>query len=201
MKETILCAVADLFLKYGIRSVSMDDISHQTGISKKTLYQHFKDKNDLVNQVTAMLLEEKRQEYDAVTESATNAIDELYKISKLIRKHFGELNPALMYDLQKYHPEAWDLFLKYEVDVVYHTVIDNLKRGVHEGYFRSEINVNILSKMRVEQIHLTFDERLYPKDEFDFTDVQMQLFDHYVHGLLTDSGLKLYVDYQQKNDE
>jgi AcrR family transcriptional regulator len=201
MKETILCAVAELFLKYGIRSVSMDDISHQTGISKKTLYQHFKDKNDLVNQVTAMLLEEKRKEYDAVTASATNAIDELYKISKLIRKHFGELNPSLMYDMQKYHPEAWALFLQYENDVVYHTVVDNLERGIHEGYFRPEIDVNILSKMRVEQIHLSFDERLYPKNEFDFTEVQIQLFDHYVHGLLTGSGHKLYVNYQQKNDE
>ena len=201
MKETILTAVADLFLKYGIRSVSMDDISHRLGISKKTLYENFDDKNDLVKQVTTMLLEERMKEYLAATDKSSNAIEELVSIAILMRKHFRELNPALMYDLQKYHPEGWALFLKHENDVVYHSVIDNLERGVSECYFREDIDVNVLAKMRVEQIHLSFDERLYPKDKFDFTEVQIQLFDHFVHGVLTESGLELYKNYQKQNDE
>jgi len=201
MEETILTAVADLFLKYGIRSVSMDDISHRLGISKKTLYENFDDKNDLVNQVTAMLLDERMKEYTAATEDSSNAIEELFSMAKLMRKHFGELNPALMYDLQKYHPDGWALFLKHENDVVYHTVVDNLVRGVAECYFREDIDVNVLAKMRVEQIHLSFDERLYPKDKFDFTEVQIQLFDHFVHGVLTESGIELYKNYQKQNNE
>lgn len=201
MKDTILKAVAALFLKYGIRSVSMDDIAHHKAISKKTLYQYFDDKNDLVKQVTSMLLEERMKEYLEATDSSTNAIEELFSISKIMRKHFGELNPALMYDLQKYHSEGWALFLKHENDVVYHSVTDNLERGVSECYFREDIDVSVLAKMRVEQIHLSFDERLYPKDEFDFTEVQIQLFDHFVHGVLTESGLELYKNYQKQNDE
>jgi len=201
MKETVLCSVADLFLKYGVRSVSMDDIARNQGISKKTIYQYFTDKNDLVKQVTTMILDERMKEYEGNTLRANNAIDELYSISKLMRKHFGELNPSLMYDVQKYHPQAWDLFLKHENEVVYHSVIDNLKRGIKEGYFRKDININILAKMRVEQIHLSFDERLFPKDEFNFTEVQIQLFDHFVHGVLTKSGLELYKNYQKQNDE
>ncbi len=201
MKETILCAVAGLYTKYGVRSVSMDDLAHHQGISKKTLYQYFDDKNDLVNQVTVMLLETRMKEYDQVSNTAINAIDELYTISKLMRKHFSELNPALMYDIQKYHPQAWGLFLKHETDVVYHAVVDNLERGVKESFFRPEINVNVLAKIRVEQIHLSFDERLFPKDEFDFTEVQMQLFDLFVHGVLTDTGLELYKNYQKVNNE
>ena len=179
----------------------MDDISHRLGISKKTLYENFDDKNDLVNQVTAMLLDERMKEYTAATEASSNAIEELFSTAKLMRKHFGELNPALMYDLQKYHPDGWALFLKHENDVVYHSVIDNLERGVTECYFREDIDVNVLAKMRVEQIHLSFDERLYPKDKFDFTEVQIQLFDHFVHGVLTESGLELYKNYQKQNDE
>jgi AcrR family transcriptional regulator len=201
MKDIILKAVAALFLKYGIRSVSMDDIAHHKAISKKTLYQYFDDKNDLVKQVTTMLLEERMKEYLEATDRSSNAIEELFSTAKLMRKHFRELNPALMYDLQKYHPEGWALFLKHENDVVYHSVIDNLERGVAECYFRDDIDVNVLAKMRVEQIHLSFDERLYPKDDFDFTDVQIQLFDHFVHGVLTESGLELYKNYQKQNDE
>jgi AcrR family transcriptional regulator len=201
MKDTILKAVANLFLKYGIRSVSMDDIAHHMAISKKTLYQYFEDKNDLVKQVTTILLEERMKEYLETPDCSSNAIEELFSIAKLLRKHFRELNPALMYDLQKYHPDGWALFLKHENDVVYHSVVDNLERGVAECYFRDEIDVNVLAKMRVEQIHLSFDERLYPKDDFDFTDVQIQLFDHFVHGVLTESGLELYKNYQKQNDE
>ena len=188
-------------MKYGIRSVSMDDIAHHKGISKKTLYQYFEDKNDLVSQVTTMLLEERMKEYLEAKETASNAIDELFAIAKIMRKHFQELNPALMYDLQKYHPDGWALFLKHENEVVYHSVVDNLQRGVAECYFREDIEVNVLAKMRVEQIHLPFDEGLFPKEDFNFTEVQIQLFDHFVQGLLTESGLELYKDYQKQNNE
>lgn len=201
MKETILSSVADLYLRYGVRSVSMDDLAHHQGISKKTLYQYFDDKNDLVNQVTTLLLKERMAQYAAAIKDSSNAMDELFSISKLMRKHFSELNPALMYDLQKYHPEAWGLFLKHENEVVYHLVVKNLERGVAESFFRADLNVNILAKMRVEQIHLSFDERLFPKNEFDFTEVQMQLFDHFVHGVLTETGLELYKNYQKQYNE
>ena len=201
MKETILSPVADLYLRYGVRSVSMDDLAHHQGISKKTLYQYFDDKNDLVNQVTTLLLKERMAQYAAAIKDSSNAMDELFSISKLMRKHFSELNPALMYDLQKYHPEAWGLFLKHENEVVYHLVVKNLERGVAESFFRADLNVNILAKMRVEQIHLSFDERLFPKNEFDFTEVQMQLFDHFVHGVLTETGLELYKNFQKQYNE
>jgi AcrR family transcriptional regulator len=201
MKETILKSVADLFLKYGVRSVSMNDISYRLGISKKTIYDFFEDKNDLVKEVTRMMLDERMQEYAEVRDCSANAIEELFSISRLLRKHFSELNPALMYDLQKYHPQAWDLFIKHEYDVVCQMVAENLTWGIKEGFFRQDINVKVLAKIRVEQIHLSFDERLFPKNEFDFTEVQMQLFDHYFHGLLTDSGLDLYKEYKKQNDE
>lgn len=201
MKETILSSVADLYLKYGIRSVSMDDLAHHQGISKKTLYQYFEDKNDLVNHVTSKLLDERMNEYRSAIEGAINAIDELFAVSKLMRKHFSEINPALMYDLQKYYTQAWQLFLKHEDEVVYRMVVNNLERGKSEHYFRMDINVNVLAKIRVAQIHLSFDERIFPKDEFNFTDVQLQLFDHFVHGVLTETGLLLYKNYQKKNNE
>ena len=201
MKETILSSVADLYLKYGIRSVSMDDLAHHQGISKKTLYQYFEDKNDLVNLVTSKLLDERMNEYRCAIEGSINAIDELFSVSKLMRKHFSEINPALMYDLQKYYTQAWELFLKHENEVVYRMVVNNLERGKSEHYFRMDLNVNVLAKIRVEQIHLSFDERIFPKDEFNFTDVQLQLFDHFLHGVLTETGLELYKNYQKKNNE
>ena len=200
MKETILHKVAELFQKYGIRSVSMDDIAQHLGISKKTIYQFYEDKNDLVITITVNIVGAKLQEYKQVSDTATNAIEDLYITAKLIRKHFTELNPAFMYDLKKYHPEAWDLFAKHEKEVVQSAVVKNLERAKKEGYFRSEINTSVIAKIRFEQIQLTFDEQLFPKEEFDLSEVQVQLFDFFVHGLLTPNGLELFKNYQNQND-
>ena len=188
-----------MFLRYGIRSVSMDDIARELTISKKTIYQHFDDKDDLVNQVTVLVLADKQAEFDKIGEEADNAIAELSQMSKCIRKEFTELNPSLLYDTQKYHPQAWELFIKHEKDVIEKSVIRNLEQGVAQGYYRPEIDVAVLARLRVQQIHMSFDRKLFPQKEFDFTEVQMQMFGHFVHGLLTEEGLTLYKQYQSEN--
>jgi AcrR family transcriptional regulator len=199
MKDKILALVAGMYLKYGVRSVSMDDIAHELAISKKTIYQHFEDKDDLVKQVTLLVLKDRQNEFDKIGEEAANAIEELSKVSICIRKEFTELNPSLMYDIQKYHPQAWELFLKHEKEVIEKSIVRNLEQGVAQGYFRTEIDVRVLARLRVQQIHMSFDDGLFPKKEFDFTEVQMQMFDHFVYGLLTNEGLALYKQYQSEN--
>jgi AcrR family transcriptional regulator len=201
MKDTILCAVGELFQKYGIRSVSMDDIAHHLTISKKTIYQSFNDKNDLVAQIVTMIVAAKLSEYSQAASCASNALEELHITAGLIRKHFKELNPAFMYDLKKYHPSAWEIFAQHEKEVIYKAVVESLERGKKEGFVRPEINVQVIAKIRFEQIHSSFDESVFPKDEFHFPEVQMQLFDFFVHGVLTEEGLKQYKNYQFENNE
>lgn len=199
MEEKHLKDIGEMFMQYGVRSISMDDIARHLGISKKTLYQHFKDKNELVEKITKSVIVERQSEYEEVTKNATNAIEELFLMSKCLRAHIADLNPSLVFDLKKFHPNAWDLFMDYEHITVYESIIDNLKRGKSEGFFRKEISINVLAKLRVEQVHMSFDPHTFPKNEFDFTEVHMQMFDHYVYGLLTAKGLTLYEKYKQEN--
>ena len=199
MKTKILESVSDMFLRYGIRSVSMDDIARELTISKKTIYQHFEDKDDLVNQVTVLVLKDRQVEFDKIGEEAVNAIEELSKMSKCIRKEFTELNPSLMFDVQKYHPQAWDLFIEHEKEVIEKSVVRNLAAGIKQGFFRPKIDVRVLARLRVQQIHMSFNKKIFPTKEFDFTEVQMQMFDHFVHGLLTEEGAALYSEYQNEN--
>lgn len=199
MEEKNLKEIGEMFMTYGVRSVSMDDIARHLGISKKTLYQYVKDKNELVKLVTELVIEERQCEYQQVTKQATNAIEELHLMSKCLRTHVSGLNPSLVFDLKKFHADAWDLFMNFEHITVYESLIDNLERGKTEGFFRDQINIKILAKLRVEQVHMSFDPHVYPKDEFNFTDVHMQMFDHYVYGLLTAKGLKLYEKYKKEN--
>lgn len=198
MEKNILKEVGDMFMTYGVRSISMDDIARHLGMSKKTLYQYFKDKSELVERVTEEYIRERQDEYDDATKDAVNAIEELHLISICIRKHFRELNPSLVFDLKKFYPSAWNVFLDYERKTVYESVKSNLERGKQEGYFREEINTEILALLRVEQIHMSFDPSVFPKDRFDFTQVQMEMFDHFVFGLLTDKGQTLYKKYKQE---
>lgn len=201
MREQVVGTAAQLFQKYGIRSVSMDDIAKELSISKKTIYQYFEDKNDLVKEVASQIISEKLGAYKEAADTASNAIEELVATAKLIRKHFKEMNPALMYDVKKFHPEAWSLFAQHEKEVIYNAVVANLERGQKEGFFRKEINVSVMAKIRFEQIHLTFDESVFPKEEFNMTEVHIQLFDFFIHGVLTQQGLEQFKNYENQINE
>lgn len=199
METKVLKEVGEMFMTYGVRSVSMDDIARHLAMSKKTLYQYFDDKTDLVEKATADYIQTRQDEYDNATKDTANAIEELHFISKCVRKHFGELNPSMVFDLKKFYPSAWNVFLDYERKTVYESVKDNLERGKKEGYFREGINAEILALLRVEQIHMSLDHSVFPKEKFDFAQVQMEMFDHYVYGLLTTKGQELYNHYKQEN--
>ncbi|XOV94367.1 MAG: TetR/AcrR family transcriptional regulator [Bacteroidota bacterium] len=201
MKQKILDAAEMLFTRYGVRSISMDDVAREVSISKKTIYQHFNHKDDLVTEATRNYIEREMTEISEITAVAVDAVDELFLLSGCIRKNISRINPSLLYDLQKYHPDAWEVFKNYKDNFIRGKVTQNIIRGKEEGLFRKEINENILATMRVEQIQTIFDERIFPKSDYDFIEVQMQIYDHFIHGLLKVEGIELYKAYQKKHIE
>jgi AcrR family transcriptional regulator len=198
IKEKILNGAVELFMKYGVRSISMDDIARHLSVSKKTLYQHFEDKEDLVTLASVMHIEVSKKQFESFTTSALNAIDELAKISVCLRKDMSRMNPALLFDLQKYHPKAWAAWLDHKNRYIRDSVVRNIKQGIAEGYYREDLNAEVIAAMRMEQIPLAFDEHIFPNDKFNLADVQLQIFDHFVYGLCTDKGRKLYLKYRNK---
>jgi len=201
VKKRIVVGAAELFQKYGIRSVSMDDIARHLTMSKKTIYQYFKDKDEIVTLALRAHMEMEMKEYDEVFEHASNAVEELALVSKCMRKDFKGMNPSLLFDMQKYHPEAWGMWLKFKNEFIKDHVVDNLKRGIKEGYFRKDIDPEVMAIFRVEQVQLAFDDTVFPQDQFNFTEVQMQFFNHFVHGIVTEPGLKLFEEYLEKTLE
>nr|WP_281349583.1 TetR/AcrR family transcriptional regulator [Fulvivirga aurantia] len=187
-----------MFHKYGIRSVSMDDIARHLTVSKKTIYQYFKDKDEIVTLTLRAHMEMEMKEYDEVFEVATNAVEELALVSKCMRKDFKDMNPSLLFDMQKYHPGAWKIWLDFKNEFIKDHVVSNLKRGIEEGYFRKDIDVEVMAIFRVEQVQLAFDDSVFPSDQFDFKKVQMQFFNHFVHGIVTEKGLELFEAYLEK---
>jgi len=196
IKEKILSSAGELFLRYGVRSISMDDIARHLAVSKKTLYQHFEDKEELVTLASEHQLEKSKKQYEALTESAENAIDELARISVCMRNDAHEMNHSLLYDLQKYHPKAWGVWIDHKNKFIRESVVRNLKQGIEEGYYRADVDPEVMAVLRIETIPVAFDPRAFPREKFNLAEVQMQLFDHFVYGICTEKGRKLYEKYK-----
>ena len=195
-REKILKGAEMLFMKYGVRSISMDDIARHLTVSKKTLYQHFTDKDEMIVQISKIHLERNIEEMEEFSRTAENAIDELGKISVCLKKDMEEMNPSLLFDLQKYHPKAWAVWLDFKNKFIRDSVVKNLNKGIEEGYFRPEINVEVLAALRMQMIEDVFDNRIFPKDKFNLAEAQVQVFDHFVYGLCTEKGRKSYQKYK-----
>ena len=197
VRNRILEGAMKLFNRYGVRSVTMDDMAREVSMSKKTLYQYFVNKDGLVTAVAKYHMDMERAEFQEIEHQAENAIAEIHELSKCIRRNIQEVNPSLLFDLQKFHHQAWDVFLEFKHEFIRGNVEANLNRGIREGYYRPELDVKVLSRFRVEQVQMIFDQQIFPPEQFEFVEVQMQLLDHFIHGLLTEEGRNLYHKYIQ----
>ena len=175
----------------------MDDIARHLSVSKKTLYQHFADKEDIVTMTCQSHIEGIWKEFQDIKNNSKNAIDELAKISLCLKQNSEDTNPSLLFDLQKFHPKAWEVWLNHKNKFIRESVIRNLKQGIEEGHYRPEINVEIIAAMRLELVQLPFDDHVFPSAKFNAARVQMQIFDHFVHGIVTEKGKKLYQKYKE----
>jgi AcrR family transcriptional regulator len=199
IKEKIQKGAEELFMRYGVRSISMDDIARHLSVSKKTLYQHFADKEDIVTVTCRAHLERDAEQFAGIRKTARNAIEELVQLSVHIKRNMQDMNPSLLFDLQKYHPKAWKVWLNHKNKFIREAVVRNLRQGMEEGYFREDMDPEVIASVRLELVQLAFNEEIFPSETFKLSDVQMQIFDHFVFGLLTDRGRKLYLKCKQGN--
>ena len=195
VKERILKGADDAFMRYGIKSMTMDELSKNLGISKKTIYEHFDNKNDLVLSVIEnhMIYEKKMME--EMRESSRDSIEEMVKVSKYIKASMSEINPSVILDLQKFYPKAWAYFQDHKDECITDCIKTNLIQGINEENYRKEINPDILSRLRVEQVQLGFDPSIFPRSEFSPFDVQIELMNHFFMGVVTPKGLELFNKY------
>lgn len=180
----------ELFMKYGIKSVSMDDISQQLGISKKTLYQYFKDKADLVFKVVNFFNCEHDKVMKEVIQSNLNAIEILLLVSKHTLDLLKSLHPPLLFDLRKYYPEITrDLILSKKSDV-FDKIKNNLLKGIEEGLYRSDLNPDIIASLYIKRIDDVFFEKDFYAQDYPQHEVFKQLFIYHLRGIVSPKGLK-----------
>lgn len=196
--ERIIKGGEELFLQAGIKSITMDDIAKHLGMSKKTIYQFFNDKNELVSALVKKKLVEDECQIKTIIESSTNVIEEMINMMKCSEEIFSRINPIVIHDMQKYHPDAWSEFQKFKSDVLIKTLEELLDKGIEQGFIRPEIDVKILAKMRVHQVEMGFSTIIFPISAFSTWKVQYQLLKHFNYGVCTLKGHELLDQYKNE---
>jgi len=197
-KERIKLQATDLFMKYGIRSVSMDDIANHLGMSKKTIYQYYADKDELVDAVIEGEINHNEECCKLDQNRSENAVHELFLAMDMIVEMFRTMNTSVLHDMQKYHPRAFLKFHKHKNDYLYNVIRENLLRGIKEDIYRDDMNVNIVARFRVDSMLLVFDPEFQSKTKHNLADIEQELILLYTHGLVNTKGYKLILKYKQE---
>ncbi len=200
-EKDIYIKASNLFKTYGIKSMTMDDIARSLKVSKKTLYKYVSDKNDLVCKAIKLDLDTSECKFNEVCNKDVDPIEELFNINELASEQLKSLHPSVMYDIQKYHPEAWAYFEEHKNTHIYNGVLENMERGKEMGFYRAEINSIILAKLYVARFDAIFNPEIFSPIEYSFAKIHKEMMDYHLHGILTPKGLGIFNKKQEINKE
>lgn len=198
-KERILLRAHELFNKYGIRSVSMDDLAAQLGMSKKTLYQYYTDKDELVDAVFAAMMTENQTQCKLDRQRAENPLHEVFLAFDMVQEMFANMNPSVLFEMQKYHPATFRKFQEYKNGFLYQMIRTNIENGINEELYRADIDVDVLTRYRIHSIMLAFDPEVFPANRTRLVHIEQQLLENFLYGLATSKGQKLIQKYKNQH--
>lgn len=201
VKERILTKAADLFMRYGIRSITMDEIATQLGISKKTIYQFFTDKDEMVSAVIDMEIHKNEDECNMFRDQSENAVQQIFLALESLDEMLKYTNPLMLYDLEKHHPRAYRKIRDYKYQFLYQTIMDNLQWGIGEKVYRDDIELDITTKWRIESAFLVFNPDVFPHSRYKMSDVNYHLSLLFLYGIVTDKGRELITKYTHERNK
>ena len=200
-QEKILKVSLELFFKYGIKRVTLDDIAKELGMSKKTIYQFYKEKDDLVNQLCVVEMQKQECIFKNIEEQSQDPIHEIILISNTMSEMMHHINPIFFLDLQKYHSNAFVQFQKFKDECAYRYLLRNIKSGKEIGVYRNDIDEELTAKYRLTQIDMLMFGNYFSFEKISFTQTHQLLLDMFVYGICTLKGYKLINDYKKINEQ
>lgn len=186
--EASLEKCLQLFMEFGVKSITMQDISKTLNLSKKALYELFSNKQELVDEVISYDFDYVTTNLNEIAVTSSNAIDELLQVSEFIVKRFGQCNPCLMFDLQKYYASSWAIFMQRKMAFINTHILANLTRGDKEGLYRTDFNKEIIARIYFTKMDMFFDETLFPQHEFNFAMLHSEYIIYHLRGIASKKG-------------
>ena len=190
MKESILTKSTDMFLTHGFKSVTMDEIASEMGISKKTIYQHFSNKNSLVEAVSLQLFETISCGIDSIYEMDKDPIDELFLIKDFILKNLKDESVSPIYQLQKYYPKIHKTLMVKQFEKMDDCVVGNINKGIEQGLFRKELNVDLIVRFYYAGMTSLKDIEIFDPMKFGTKLLQTEYLEYHLRGISTQKGIE-----------
>ena len=195
MKKDILKTAVELFLTYGFKSVTMDDIANTLGMSKKTIYQYFENKTVLVEESVMYLFQTISSGIEDIRDLEKNPIEEIFEIKRFLMKNLKDEKSSPQYQLEKYYPKIFKDIKEKQFCVMEDCVTCNLERGVKMGLYRKDINVDFVSKIYFTCMMALKDKELFPLDNFSMQTLMNNYLEYHLRGICTSEGIELIDNY------
>ncbi len=195
IKDRILSKADTICRKIGFRAMTLDFIATDLGISKKTIYQYFKDKDELVDSIMNLEIENTKNDCLVCQDASENAVDEFFLMLEAMAQDMKDTNPIILHDLQKFHFSTFTKLMNLKKEFFYDLISTNLKRGIEEGLFLTELDIDVLTKLRMESMFLFLQQEVFPTDQYDFLKVNEIITKHFLYGILTDKGRQILSKY------
>lgn len=189
-KADFLAQVVEIYTQYGIKSITMDDLARLLGISKKTIYTYIKDKNSLVEETLDYIHEKDSNHIFSCVKQYSNAINQLLAVSELISKRLNRIHPSVFYDIKKYYPQIIKKVQAHKATMVKQFVIDNLELGKQQGFYRMNINSEIMAQMYMSITDVLFQGHQFgPDSQCTFSEYYSEFFRYHIRGIASIKGL------------
>jgi AcrR family transcriptional regulator len=195
MIDKICNTTEKMFMRYGIKSITMDDVARELSMSKKTLYQYVTDKDDLVKKTIQLHLQSMDCVCSNVFKSEENAIKQILKIAEMMINLHKELNPGLLFDLKKFHPESFQVFTKHRETQMQKQIIDNLELGIKQNLYKNDMNILLTAGFYMASIENCLSSEIPILNNFPFTEKYAYLVNYHLQSICTSEG----IDYIKKN--
>lgn len=197
-KEEILRKTHRIFHAFGIKSVSMEDISKELKISKKTLYQYVNNKTDLLQKVIDYQFTKDEDNIVQVITKDYNAIDTLIEVSRLINEELKEFKPnIIMFDLKKYYPDILEYLIDKKRRYFYDYIKKNLEQGIKEGLYRDDLNIDLITKLYIRKMEDMHDPDGFLNGNVSFEKIFEVMFDNHIRGIANEKGINYYEEKRQ----
>lgn len=187
-KDLIWDTALELFMKYGIKSVSMDDLAKTLGMSKKTIYTFISNKEDLVNKVIKQHLNKDEESILKIINHSEDALDAMVSITKHVLLFLRKIKPSLVFDLKKYHPGGWQMIEEQHFKFIEDIIRQNIARGITENLYRKDADPQIIAKLYVAKSRYLVDEDYFPLTEYNREKLLIQMIMYHLNGIISDSG-------------
>lgn len=196
--KKILDKSDELIRQFGARALTMDLLAKELGISKKTIYQYFDNKAALVYACVTRDLEKSQQHISSIVTDSKDAVEELVNIGAYFVEQFRQMQSGIMYELEKYFSDSWDLIREHKMGFALGVINTNLERGIKEGLYRKDVNKDVVAKFYISKTDMIFNQQFFPYPQYKVTEIYLELLKYHLHAVATPEGLEKFKIYKKK---